>query len=73
MIYMDAKTNKYPEHLEPYSDIKLVDYQEIFRSHPDGKEKYQIHDKVLHHICFTENTKIAKLIVDSINFYYASL
>jgi len=65
--------NKIFAHLEPYSDIKLVDYREFFRPHPDGNEKYQIHDKVLHHICFVEDIKMAKLISDSINFYYSSI
>lgn len=60
------------DYLEPYNDIKLVDYRDC-PSMRDPMEKYQIHDKSLHHICFAENTKIARLIVDSINFYYASL
>lgn len=57
-----------PEFLEAFDSNILVSYR-IF----DTKEQidqYQIHDKVLHHVCFAGNVDMAQFVTDSINFIH---
>lgn len=60
---------KIPEYLEPFCNGDLVDYRRCPSIH-NPLEIYQIHDKTLHHICYTATDWAARLIVDSINLAY---
>lgn len=62
--------NKFPTHLEPFDNGNLVDFREFFRSNIYSSEKYQIHDRVLHHIAHADSFEMANLIINCINKVY---
>lgn len=54
--------------LEPFHEKVLVSYRSF--SVNGTQIRYQIHDKTLHHIAFTDTLEMAELIVESINLKY---